>query len=232
MIEKELEMREMKRDILLCIAVAVSVIASYAAYVAAPPEATMGDLYRILYTHVPAAWVCYLAFSLSLFASILFLAKRKHAYDRTAEVSAILGLVYGAIALISGSIWANATWGSYWNWDPRETTTLILWIAYAGYISVKYSIGEVEKRAVIGAVYNILAFSTIPLSYLSITLLPTLHPQIATPTAIFMTPLMIIILFLNLIAASLFFVYLLITASTVGSLEDRVNALIYEKGGV
>ncbi len=225
-------MKEMKRDILLCIAVAVSVIASYAAYVAAPSEATMGDLYRILYTHVPAAWVCYLAFSLSLFASILFLAKRKHTYDRTAEVSAILGLVYGAIALISGSIWANATWGSYWNWDPRETTTLILWIAYAGYISVKYSIGEVEKRAVIGAVYNILAFSTIPLSYLSINLLSTLHPQIVKASGISITSPMLATLFFNLLAASLFFFYLLITASTVWSLESRVNALIYEKGGV
>lgn len=225
-------MKEMKRDILLCIAVAVSVVASYAAYVAAPPEATMGDLYRILYTHVPAAWVCYLAFSLSLFASILFLAKRKHAYDRTAEVSAILGLVYGAIALISGSIWANAFWGSYWNWDPRETTTLILWIAYAGYISVKYSIGEVEKRAVIGAVYNILAFSTIPLSFLSIKLLPSLHPQIVKTSGISITSPMLATLVLTLLAASIFFVYLLITAFTVWSLEDRVNALIYEKGGV
>jgi heme exporter protein C len=222
----------MKRDILLCIAVAVSVVASYAAFVWVPSEATMGDLYRIVYSHVPAAWVCYLAFSISLFASIIFLAKREHAYDRGAEVSAILGLAYGTIALISGSIWAKAAWGSYWNWDPRETTTLILWIAYAGYIAIKHSIGEVEKRAVIGAVYNILAFSTIPLSYLSIMLLPSLHPQIATPTEIFMTSPMIATLFLSLIAASLFFVYLLITAFTVWSLEDRLNALIYEKGGV
>jgi heme exporter protein C len=222
----------MKRDILLCIAVAVSVVASYAAFVWVPSEATMGDLYRIVYSHVPAAWVCYFAFSISLFASIIFLAKREHAYDRGAEVSAILGLAYGTIALISGSIWAKAAWGSYWNWDPRETTTLILWIAYAGYIAIKHSIGEVEKRAVIGAVYNILAFSTIPLSYLSIMLLPSLHPQIATPTEIFMTSPMIATLFLSLIAASLFFVYLLITAFTVWSLEDRLNALIYEKGGV
>jgi heme exporter protein C len=223
---------EIKRDILLCTAIAVSVVASYAAYVWVPAEATMGDLYRVVYVHVPVAWVCYLAFFFSLITSISFLVTRKHAYDRMAEVSAIFGLVYGAIALISGAIWAKATWGSYWNWDPRETTTLILWIAYAGYISIKQSIGELEKRAMIGAVYNILAFSTIPLSYLSIMLLPTLHPQIATPTGIFMTSPMIKILFLSLIAASLFFLYLMITAFTVRSLEDRVNALMYEKGGV
>ncbi|MCK4475794.1 MAG: cytochrome c biogenesis protein CcsA [Methanophagales archaeon] len=216
----------MKRDILLCIAVAVSVVASYAAFIAVHAE--RDDIY-FLYVHAPTAWICYLAFSISLIASIAFLTKRKHAYDRTAEVSATLGLVYGAIALISGSIWAKAAWGSYWNWDPRETTTLILWIAYMGYISIKHSIGEVEKRAIIGAVYNILAFSTIPLSYLSVTLLLSLHPQ---TSQISKSLPVHVALYLNVIAASLFFVYLLITAFTVRSLEDRVNALIYEKGGV
>jgi len=220
----------MKRDIFLGIAIAVSVVASYAAIVWAPSEATMGDLYRIVYVHVASAWICYVAFSLSLIASMAFLAKRKHAYDRTAEIAAILGLVYGAVALISGSIWAKAMWGAYWNWDPRETTTLILWIAYMGYVSIKHSIGNIEKRAVIGAVYNILAFSTVPLSYLSILLLPTLHPQILSSSGVTLTTPMIATLLVNLLAASIFFLYLMITASTVGSLENRVNTLLYERG--
>ena len=220
----------MKRDIFLSMAIVVSVVATYAAYVWAPQEATMGDLYRIVYAHAPAAWVCYLAFSLSLIASIAFLAKRKHTYDWMAEVAAILGLIYGAVTLISGSIWAKAAWGAYWNWDPRETTTLILWIAYMGYISIKHSIGNIEKKAVIGAVYNILAFSTIPLSYLSILLLPSLHPLIATPTEIFMTDPMKIALLLNFVAASLVFLYLLITVFTVWSLENRMNTVLHEKG--
>jgi len=220
----------MKRDIFLGIAIAVSVVASYAAIVWAPSEATMGDLYRIVYVHVASAWICYVAFSLSLIASMAFLAKRKHAYDRTAEIAAILGLVYGAVALISGSIWAKAMWGAYWNWDPRETTTLILWIAYMGYVSIKHSIGNIEKRAVIGAVYNILAFSTVPLSYLSILLLPTLHPQILSSSGVTLTTPMLATLLLNLLAASIFFLYLMITASTVGSLENRVNTLLYEQG--
>jgi heme exporter protein C len=220
----------MKRDILLGLAIAVSVVASYAAFVWAPSEATMGDLYRIVYLHVAPAWICYVAFSLSLIASIAFLAKRKHAYDRIAEIAAILGLVYGAVALISGSIWAKGLWGAYWNWDPRETTTLILWIAYMGYVSIKHSIENIEKKAVIGAVYNILAFSTVPLSYLSILLLPTLHPQILSSSGITLTTPMIVTLLLNLLAASIFFLYLMITASTIGSLENRVNRLLYEQG--
>lgn len=216
----------MKRDILLCIAVALSVVASYAAYVSAV-HAQRGDIY-FLYVHVPAIVVCYLAFSLSLFASIAFLAKRRHAYDRTAEVSAILGLIYGAVALIAGAVWAKSTWGAYWTWNPKQTITLILWIAFMGYISIKLSIGNVEKRALIGAVYNMLAFSLIPLNLLSANLWWSPH---SSPSEVSMTFPVTVSLLLNLIAASLFFVYLLITTSTVWSLEDRVNVLSYEKGG-
>ena len=216
----------MKRDILLCIAVAVSVVASDMAYVAVQP--VRKDLY-FSYTHVPAALICFLAFFISLIASIMYLWKRGKRYDRGAEVSAILGLIYGAVALISGSIWSNAAWGAYWNWDPKQTTMLMLWIAYMGYLSLKLSIGGVEKRALVGAVYNVLAFSTIPLTFLSVTLWQSLHPQAAE---ISMSLPIKLTLSLNLIGAALFFIYLLITAFTVWSLEDRVNALIHEKGGV
>lgn len=216
--------KEMKRDILLCVAVAVSVVASYMAYVAVQP--VREDLY-FSYTHIPAALICFLAFFVSLVASIMYLWKRKRGYDRAAEVSTILGLVYGAVALISGAIWANAAWGAYWNWDPKQATMLILCIAYMGYLSLKLSIGGVEKRALVGAVYNILAFSTIPLTFLSVTLWGSLHPKASEVT---MSLPVKQTLSLNLIAALLFFVYLLITAFAVWSLEDRVNRLTYEKG--
>ena len=214
----------MKRDILLCVAVALSVVASYMAYVAVQP--VREDLY-FSYTHIPAALICFLAFFVSLVASIMYLWKRKRGYDRAAEVSTILGLVYGAVALISGAIWANAAWGAYWNWDPKQATMLILCIAYMGYLSLKLSIGGVEKRALVGAVYNILAFSTIPLTFLSVTLWGSLHPKASEVT---MSLPVKQTLSLNLIAALLFFVYLLITAFAVWSLEDRVNGLTYEKG--
>jgi len=219
----------MRYNLLLFFAIGLSVTASYAAYITAPVDAVTGDIYRILYIHVPSAWVCYLAFSLSLITSILFLVQRKEVYDITAEITAILGLVYGAVALLSGSIWANAAWGSYWNWDPRETTTLILWIAYLGYISIKLSIGDIERKKVIGAVYNITAFLTVPLSYLSITLIPTLHPQIVSITGISLTLPMLTTLLVSLFAATILFVYLLRLASTIWSLERKVNALVFEQ---
>ncbi len=219
----------MKRDIILVIGVILSVGASYMAYVSVHP--VRGDVY-FSYTHVPAALVCYLAFFISLVASIMYLRKRERRYDMAAEVLVIIGLVYGIVALISGAIWANAAWGLYWNWDPKQTTTLILWIAYAGYIAVKYSISEVERRAVIGAVYNVLAFSLIPLTFLSVMLWQSLHPRAQEITLSMPVKATLI---LNLAAASLIFAYLIITTYSLWSLEDRVNVLLYryryKKGG-
>jgi len=218
-------------EVYIGIFVALNIIASYAALIRAPTEVNMGDVYRIFYIHTPAAWVCYLALGVSLVASIVFLAKRNPRYDKVAEASAILGLLYGLVAIFTGAIWSNVAWGAYWNWDPRQTTTLILWMAYLGYVSLKFSIGNLEKRALIGAVYNVLAFSTIPLSYLSIRLWQSLHPQIITPSEISITAPMIETLFLNLIAASLIYLYLLRMMVNVRSLEERVEALVSARGG-
>ncbi len=211
--------------------IALNIIASYAALVRAPVEQTMGDVYRIFYIHTPAAWVCYLALGISLCASIIFLLKREARFDQVAEVSAVLGLVYGLVTIITGAIWSNVAWGVYWNWDPRQTTTLILWMAYLGYISLKFSIGNLEKRRLIGAVYNILAFSTIPLSYLSIMLWQSLHPQIVTGSGISITTPMIETLFLNLLAASLISLYLLRMMINIRSLEEKVETLVSAGGG-
>ena len=221
------------RQNLLYSAVCGSIAASYLAFVFAPPEATMGDLYRILYIHLPSAWVCYLAFILSMVTSVLYLQRRDLHYDTLAEASAVLGLLFGAVTLVTGSIWAEAAWGTYWNWDPRETTTLVLWVAYLGYVTLRLSLENEERRAVVGSVYNILAFVTVPLSYFSLQLLPTLHPQVVSGSGIALTPPMILALVLNVVSATVLFTYLLGAASTVKALERRVEALQYlrEEGG-
>ncbi len=225
---------EVRDYVYLSIVIIVGIVANYAAFIAgpAPVQGPENDVYRIFYTHTPAAWVCYLSLGISLVASVLFLVKRNFNYDNLAEVSALLGLIYGVVALVTGSIWANAVWGVYWNWDPRQTTTLILWMAYMGYVTLRLSIGNLQKRALTSAVYNVLAFSTIPLSYLSIRLWQSLHPQIIVPgSGISASPAVMETLFLNLIAASLVYVYLLKMTYDVRHLQARVEALIYEKWG-
>ena len=194
---------------LLILALTLSIVGLYAMLVWAPVEVTLGESYRVFYLHVPAAWVAYLALGMSLVSSILYLKTKSSKFDTFAEVTAILGVLYATLTLILGSIWSNAEWGAYWNWDPRETTTLILWISYAGYLGLRASIENVEKRAVLPAIYNIFAFSTVPLSYISVIYWQTLHPQIVTGEGISTTSDMITTLLLNLVASSVMFLFFL-----------------------
>ena len=107
-------------DIFLGFAVIVSALAIYFGLYIAPAEVALGELVRVFYLHLPQAIICYLSLVISVITAILFLVKKDPKYDALSEPAAFLGLVYGAITLISGSIWANAAWGVYWNWDPRE----------------------------------------------------------------------------------------------------------------
>ena len=193
---------------LLVVALALYLVGLYLALIWAPVERTLGESYRVFYLHVPAAWVAYLALGLSLIGSIAYLRTRNTKFDLLAEVTAALGVMFASLVLILGSIWANVAWGTYWNWDPRETTTLVLWISYAGYLALRSSIENVGKRAVIPAIYNIFAFSTVPLSYISVVWWQTLHPVIVGSKGIAITPEMIITLMVNLVAATFLFIFL------------------------
>ena len=194
---------------LLILALTLSIVGLYAMLIWAPVEIKLGESYRVFYLHVPAAWVAYLALGMSLVSSIIYLKTKSSKFDTFAEVTAILGVLYATLTIILGSIWANVAWGTYWNWDPRETTTLILWISYAGYLGLRASIENVEKRAVLPAIYNIFAFSTVPLSYISVIYWQTLHPQIVTGEGISTTSDMITTLLLNLVASSVMFLFFL-----------------------
>ncbi len=194
---------------LMAAALALNIVGLYAALIWAPVELTLGESYRVFYLHVPAAWVAYLALGLSLLASILYLKTRRYKYDMFAEATAFLGVIFATLTLVLGSIWANVAWGTYWNWDPRETTTLMLWISYVGYLALRASVGNVEKRAVLPAIYNIFAFSTVPLSYISVVFWQTLHPRIVSGSGLTITPNMVTTLLLNLLASSLLFLFLL-----------------------
>lgn len=199
-----------KKWLLVFIILIINALAMYAALVVAPLEEHLGESYRIFYVHVPSAWVGYLSFGVALVASSLFLVRRKISFDALAFSAIRIGIVYVAITLITGAIWANVAWGVYWNWDPRETTTLVLWLAYIGYIALRASIPSSEKRRVVSAVYSLAAFLTVPLSYISAVLWRTLHPLFLTgPAQEFRLALpMIEVLMLNVLAATCLYVYI------------------------
>jgi len=201
---------EFRDDIYLAITGIIVALAAYFALYIAPAEVTMGELVRIFYFHLPPAIICYLALLVSVVTGLIFIRTKDFKYDALSESGALLGLVYGLITLISGAIWANATWGVYWNWDPRETTTLILWFAYLGYFLLRMSIENPERRASSAAVFNILAFMTVPLSYVSFILWPSLHPRLGGDDGgLGLTGTMVQALVMNIIGGIFVFGYVL-----------------------
>lgn len=217
-------------DVYLAIVLLGGILSTYYALFVSPAEEEMGELVRILYFHVPVSLICYLTLSLSALAGALYLAKKGLKYDAVSSSAALLGMVYGAMTLLTGSIWANVTWGVYWNWDPRETTTLILWLAYAGYFLLRMSVANPEQRASVAAVYNVLAFLTVPLSYLSFILWPSLHPRLSSGGGIGLTAPMIGALVLNASTAVLLYLWFLKATYSVGYRSSTVTQTIQEEG--
>jgi heme exporter protein C len=134
--------------------------------------------YKLLYVHVPLSWNMYLAFTISFISSILFLHKSDAKFDALAIRAAIIGLILGFISVASGMVWAEGIWGSQWSWDPRETATVILLVVYLGYASLRYLIDDLERRRVLSAAYGIAAFVTLPISYISATMVKSLHEML------------------------------------------------------
>ena len=204
-----MERMEFREDIYLGFTAVLSVLASYNALFLSPADVEMGELVRIFYFHLPPAIICYAALLVSVATGLIYLRTKDHRYDAVSESGALIGLVYGLVTLIGGAVWANATWGVYWNWDPRETTTLILWFAYAGYFMLRMSVENPERRASSAAVFNVLAFLTVPLSYASFILWPSLHPRLGEGGDLGLTTSMVQALVMNIVAGLFIFGYLL-----------------------
>lgn len=135
-------------------------------------------LTRILYFHVPMSWIAVLAFLLAAYYSIQYLRKRELVYDLYAEAINQLGIMFAILATITGAIWAKASWGAYWNWDPRETSIFILLLIYGAYFSLRSAIEQPDKKARLAAVYSLLAFVTVPFFiFILPRLYESLHPD-------------------------------------------------------
>lgn len=152
-------------------------VALHGAFVYAPTERTMGDVQRIFYFHVASWWVAFIAFTVTFFASALYLWREKRRYDDVALASTEIGVAFTTIGLVTGPIWAKYAWGVYWTWDPRLTTALVLWLMYVGYLMLRRYIPEETKRASLSAVVAIVAFVDVPIVFLAIRLWRTQHPQ-------------------------------------------------------
>jgi len=152
------------------------------AFLWAPPAEILGESSRILYFHVPLAWVAVFAFAVSGVLSILFLTSRNETtrvtMDTYAHHSAVLGLIFTLMAVITGSIWARISWGSFWNWDPRQTSIVIVLLIYLAYLSLRAVIPQSNRKGRIGAAYLIIAMAVLPFFvFLVPRIYESLHPD-------------------------------------------------------
>ena len=148
-----------------------------------PADAAQGDVQRIMYVHVPSAWLAYAAFFVTLVGGVLYLRRGDLRFDRLAAASAEIGLLFTGLTIVTGAIWGKATWGKWWDWDPRLTTTAILFVIYAGYLLLRQSLVDRQRRARLGAVFGILGFLNVPVVHFSVLWWRGLHqpPTVIQP---------------------------------------------------
>lgn len=159
----------------LGIASALLLLAGLSFAVTSPPDVNQGELVRIYYLHVPTAWVSYMAYLGTMMYSILYLVTRQERFDRIAAASAEIGVLMTALALFSGSLWAKPTWGTYWTWDPRLTTTAIGLLVYIGYFIIRGLIEDSQRRARVAAVLGVVGTLYIPINYMSVYWWRSIH---------------------------------------------------------
>ena len=222
---------------LAALAVVLVLSALVAAFIIAPAEKEMGDVQRIFYFHVAGALTAFLAFFLVFLSSIAYLRTRAPRWDLLAASLAEIGVVFTSLTLLSGSIWARSAWGTWWTWEPRLTTTLLLWLIYVSYLLLREMIEEPSRRAAFAAVFGIVGFVDVPIVFMSIRWWRTIHPAVVGSEGFNMEATMLPALFLSLAAFTVVFLYLLLVRvhvescrEHVGDLKERVRRM-QEEGG-
>jgi heme exporter protein C len=193
-----------------------------------PADRDQEESVRILYVHVPTIWIAYLAFVVTAISSGCYLFGRKKSlgFDRVAGASAEIGVVFMAVTLIVGALWGRLTWGVFWQWDARLTTTALLFVTYIGYLAVRRLGGSHHQRAKRSAVLGLLAVLEIPQVHWSVRLWRSLHQEatvLRTDGDISMDGLMLFSLFVGVIAFTLLYVWLLLHRSRTMFLEDLIE---------
>ncbi len=170
---------------------AVGVMALLALWIS-PPDAVQGDSVRLMYVHVPSIWVAYGGFVLTAFASARVLWRTRSGtggtygviadrqarrWDRVAGAAAELGVLFTALTLVTGSLWGKVTWGTYWQWDARLTTTVLLFVTYLGYLALRRLPAESRARARRSAVMALIAVVNLPIVHYSVDWWRTLHQE-------------------------------------------------------
>lgn len=205
-------------------ALALFLVGSFVGLFVVPADGMQGDIQRLMYVHVPAAWLAFLSFFVVFLMSVLYLIQRDLRWDRIAQSSAEIGVVFTVLTLALGSMWGKPTWGVWWTWDPRLTTTAIMLAIYVGYLAIRSFADDPDKRARWAAIVGIIGFANVPIVYLSVIWWRTLHQPPSSPRSV--SPEILWTLMFNLAAFTVIYVYLMLRrvrlAKLEGELEQRV----------
>ena len=159
-------------------------VGSYWGLAVAPRETYMGDVQRIMYVHVPTAWNAMLAFTFAFVCAVASLVRGGYKWDTRLEASMEVGVVLSSLLCIQGAIWAKPTWGVWWDWDPRLTTTAVLVLAFSGIIALRSFVDDPARRAVWSAVAAIVAYVDVPIVYFSVKWWNSLHQMQSSPETV------------------------------------------------
>ena len=195
----------------------------------APPDRVQSDAQRLMYLHVPSAWIAYLAFGVTALSSALYLWRRTRSpvWDRLAGASAELGVLFTALTLVLGSLWGRPVWGVWWAWDARLVTTAVLFFLYVGYLALRRVPSAVETRAKRSAIVALIAFVDVPIVHFSVNWWRTLHQQatVFTPSLnAHIHGVMAFTLWWGVLAFTLLYVYLLDKRYRLEALEEDRDA--------
>jgi heme exporter protein C len=209
-------------------ALTVAVVAGLAAiFLWVPTEEFQGIVQRIFYVHVPAAWVAYLAFAIVLIGSIGYLRAGSPRWDMLAHSSAEVGVVFTAVNILTGMLWARPIWGTYWTWDARLTSMFVLFLIYVGYLVFRAMATDPTRGARIAAVIGIVGFVDVPIVHFSVLWWRTLHPArtVIDPGGAGLPPQMLVTLLFMVGVFTLLYTLLLALRIRVARLSEEIAAL-------
>ncbi|MFB3068436.1 MAG: cytochrome c biogenesis protein [Acidobacteriota bacterium] len=205
------------------------VAALYGALLYAPTESEMGEVQRIFYFHMGAAWNAFLAFFGVFLGGFLYLFTRKQSWDRLAASCAEIGVVFTTIVLLSGSVWARPIWNTWLAWgDPRVMTTMVLWLIYVAYFLLRSSLPEGEIMYKYCAVFGIIGFLDVPIVWVSIRWWRTIHPVVITSSGAQLEPEMINALIVSVIAMTVLGVTLVMLRMAMRLNNSMAEELVQE----
>ena len=205
------------------------VAAQVVGFLISPPDRAMDNLQKIMYVHVPSAWVAMLGFFLVFLGSLLYLWRRDLRYDRFAAATAEVSVLFTGLTLALGSIWGRPTWGIWWTWDPRLTSTAIILLIYVGYLALRSFTEDEERRARWSSAVGILGFLNVPIVYFSVKWWRTLHQIQTVDDSGAMSGSYALGLLINSLAFMVLFAWLVALRTHVAGLERLREARLEEE---